>query len=125
MTKDIHYLVRGIIERRLKAIERGEVVRNDDLLGILMDTNSRFIKEENARMSIDVVIEECKLFYLAGSDTIARAFLNSMPCSSRANTAVVREDVPEPTLPRPSNHARTFGLELGLNVLEFKAKMVP
>ncbi|KAL8520681.1 hypothetical protein ACS0TY_011287 [Phlomoides rotata] len=35
-----------------------------------------------------------------------RAFLNSMPRSSRANTAAVREDVPEPTLPRPDHHAR-------------------
>ncbi|KAL8484788.1 hypothetical protein ACS0TY_027185 [Phlomoides rotata] len=35
-----------------------------------------------------------------------------MPRSSRANTAAVEEDVPEPTLPRPNHHARKRELKL-------------
>ena len=59
----------GIISKREKA-GKG---RNDDLLGILMESNSKEIKEfgnkKSARMSIKDVTEECKLFYFAGEET--------------------------------------------------------
>ncbi|KAL8479703.1 hypothetical protein ACS0TY_026579 [Phlomoides rotata] len=49
----------------------GEGVGRDDLLGILLESNSRFIEEEGkgnaAGLSTEEVIEECQIFYLAGS----------------------------------------------------------
>ncbi|XP_012850655.1 PREDICTED: cytochrome P450 CYP72A219-like isoform X2 [Erythranthe guttata] len=71
---EIESLLRGIIDKRQKAMDRGDEVPSDDLLGILMESNLRFIEEcgnKNKGMSIEDVIEECKLFYVAGSETTA------------------------------------------------------
>ncbi|KAK4605548.1 hypothetical protein RGQ29_013559 [Quercus rubra] len=67
--REVQDLLMGIINKKEKACKG----RNDDLLGILMESNSREIKEfgnkKSAGMSIKEVIEECKLFYLAGEET--------------------------------------------------------
>lgn len=74
MNDEIQSVLRSIIEKRQKAIEIGGSP-GDDLLGILMESNSRFVEEggkkENAGMSVEDVIEECELFYSAGSETAA------------------------------------------------------
>ncbi|XVF18414.1 hypothetical protein REPUB_Repub11eG0019400 [Reevesia pubescens] len=70
--KDIKDSVREIIRKREKAIKAGEG-SNDDLLGILVESNIREIQahgdHKNMGISIDEVIEECKLFYIAGQET--------------------------------------------------------
>lgn len=49
--------------------------KNDDLLGLLMESNFQEIKDhgnsqsKGVGMSIDDIIDECKLFYAAGEDT--------------------------------------------------------
>ncbi|XP_052170139.1 cytochrome P450 CYP72A219-like [Diospyros lotus] len=71
--KEIRGLLRGIIDKRMKG---GEASKND-LLGILLDSNFREVQQhgnghsniKKVGMSIDEVIEECKLFYLAGQET--------------------------------------------------------
>ena len=54
--REVQDLLMGIINKR-KKVDKG---RNDDLLGILMESNSRVIKEfgnkKSARMSIKDVI---------------------------------------------------------------------
>ncbi|XP_026657272.2 cytochrome P450 72A15-like isoform X2 [Phoenix dactylifera] len=64
---------RSMIERREVAIRKGGA-NNEDLLGLLMESNFRHSKEneggsKNSGMSIEDVIEECKLFYFAGHET--------------------------------------------------------
>ncbi|XP_012850544.1 PREDICTED: cytochrome P450 CYP72A219-like [Erythranthe guttata] len=74
MNNELQLLLKGIVDKRQKAMERGEAMPND-LLGALMESNSRFINEDNdgnqnvVGMSIDDVIDECKFFYFAGSKT--------------------------------------------------------
>ncbi|XP_022718064.1 cytochrome P450 CYP72A219-like [Durio zibethinus] len=70
--KDIKDSLREMIKKREMAIKAGEV-SNDDLLGILVESNIREIQahgdHKNMGMSIEDVIEECKLFYFAGQET--------------------------------------------------------
>ncbi|KAJ8452420.1 hypothetical protein Cgig2_006225 [Carnegiea gigantea] len=73
---EIDTLLKRIIDKRKKAMEAGEAPK-DDLLGILMDSNMKEIKQaaasgsKNQRhgISLEEVIEECKLFYFAGQET--------------------------------------------------------
>ncbi|CAH1437032.1 unnamed protein product [Lactuca virosa] len=65
--------IRGIISNRLIAMEAREG-NNDDLLGIMLESNSKEAEEHQNKhhgMTTDEVIEECKLFYFAGQETTA------------------------------------------------------
>ncbi|KAK9092512.1 hypothetical protein Syun_027423 [Stephania yunnanensis] len=70
--KEISNILRGMINDREKAIRLGEM-HNEDLLNLLIDSNIKEIQEHrnvnNGRMSVEDIIEECKLFYLAGQET--------------------------------------------------------
>ncbi|RWW68923.1 hypothetical protein BHE74_00023517 [Ensete ventricosum] len=71
--REIRGLLRGIIKKREQAIKLGKA-RNDDLLGLLMESNLEHFQEhgnKNAGMTTEDVIEECKLFYFARKETIA------------------------------------------------------
>ena len=63
---EIHVILKGIINKRLKAREAGDAP-SDDLLGILLESNSGQAKGNE--MSTEDVMEECKLFYFAGQET--------------------------------------------------------
>ncbi|KAL6614875.1 hypothetical protein ACP70R_037145 [Stipagrostis hirtigluma subsp. patula] len=67
--QEVCKILRGIIGKREKAIENGET-NNDDLLGLLLESNMR---ESNGNASLGMttedMIEECKLFYFAGMET--------------------------------------------------------
>ncbi|XP_004295684.1 PREDICTED: cytochrome P450 CYP72A219-like [Fragaria vesca subsp. vesca] len=73
INKEINGIVRGIIENREQATRAGEA-SGDDLLGALMESNLKHIQEngknnKNVGMSIQDVMQECKLFYFAGQET--------------------------------------------------------
>ncbi|GJM93839.1 hypothetical protein PR202_ga10430 [Eleusine coracana subsp. coracana] len=63
--KDLH----AIVGKREKAIKNGET-NNDDLLGLLLESNTRQSNGKvNLGMTTEDIIEECKLFYFAGMET--------------------------------------------------------
>ncbi|MBA0647151.1 hypothetical protein Goklo_015059 [Gossypium klotzschianum] len=72
MDKEIKDSLRELVKNREKAVKAGEV-KNDDLLGILVESNFKEIEEQGDRknmgMSIQDVVDECKLFYIAGQET--------------------------------------------------------
>uniref|UniRef100_A0A7N0V4R9 Secologanin synthase n=1 Tax=Kalanchoe fedtschenkoi TaxID=63787 RepID=A0A7N0V4R9_KALFE len=74
MDREIKATLRAIIGRKEKAMEAGTAA-SDDLLGILIESNQNEIKrhknDESVGMTIEEVIEECKLFYFAGQETTA------------------------------------------------------
>ncbi|RVW13953.1 Cytochrome P450 CYP72A219 [Vitis vinifera] len=84
--KEVNALLWGIIDKRGKAMKAGETL-NDDLLGILLESNFKEIQEhendKNVGMSIKDVIEECKLFYFAGHETTSALLLWTMVLLSK------------------------------------------
>ncbi|XP_010275244.1 PREDICTED: cytochrome P450 CYP72A219-like [Nelumbo nucifera] len=70
--RELRTILEGIVSKREKVIKMGETT-TDDLLGLLLESNLKEIQEhgnlKNVGMSIDEVIEECKLFYFAGQET--------------------------------------------------------
>jgi len=72
IANEVRSLVLGIINNRIKEMKEGEATK-DDLLGILLESNFKEIQihheNKNFGMTIDEVIEECKLFYFAGQET--------------------------------------------------------
>ncbi|KAL8126830.1 hypothetical protein AgCh_013939 [Apium graveolens] len=68
--KEVGFIVKGIIAKKMKAMKEGEA-STDDLLGLLLEANSKELGQGNKNngMSFDDVIEECKVFYFAGQET--------------------------------------------------------
>ncbi|KAH7651915.1 11-oxo-beta-amyrin 30-oxidase protein [Dioscorea alata] len=71
--KEMDRILKGIIEKRQKAMRMGESSKND-LLGVLLESNMKDGEEsqgksKNSGMTTEDVVEECKLFYLAGQET--------------------------------------------------------
>jgi cytochrome P450 family 3 subfamily A len=70
---EVEALLRGIIGKREKAMKEGNA-SNEDLLGVLMESNIAETKEAGTArpiMTMDDIIGELKLFYFAGMDTTA------------------------------------------------------
>ncbi|KAL3820401.1 hypothetical protein ACJIZ3_006306 [Penstemon smallii] len=85
ISNELQSLLKGVINERKEAMERGEAV-NEDLLGILMESNIREIQEhgnKNLGMSKEDVIKEFKLFYFAGSETTSSLLLWTMVMLSK------------------------------------------
>lgn len=71
IAKTVDNSICHIIEARMKARKAGEN-SEDDLLSILLESNSKEIDQHGSKdfgMSIQEVIDECKLFYFAGQET--------------------------------------------------------
>eukprot|EP00494_Astrolonche_serrata_P029870 UN30137 len=67
--REIRTILRGIIGKKERAIKNGEA-SSDDLLGLLLESNMQQANgKANLGMSIEDIIEECKLFYFAGMET--------------------------------------------------------
>ncbi|KAH9625024.1 hypothetical protein KSS87_017319 [Heliosperma pusillum] len=70
--REIEELLTGMIESRKEEMETEGVSKND-LLGILLESNMREIKandnQKGKGLTTKEVVQECKIFYLAGSET--------------------------------------------------------
>ncbi|XP_051121320.1 cytochrome P450 CYP72A219-like [Andrographis paniculata] len=79
IVKEIESTLMSIIERRMKLMKVGEG-SGDDLLGLLLESNIKEIEERGSRfgMSMEEVIEECKLFYFAGQETTSTLLVWTM-----------------------------------------------
>ncbi|PWA66351.1 cytochrome P450 protein [Artemisia annua] len=78
--RNVKSSIKEIIHKRVTAMKTGESSK-EDLLGILLDSNYKEIKQQgnnNSGLSIDDVIEECKLFYFAGQETTANMLVWTM-----------------------------------------------
>ncbi|KAL5751850.1 hypothetical protein ACOSQ2_022357 [Xanthoceras sorbifolium] len=71
---EVGALLRVIIENRQRSIQVGNDEK-DDILSLLLKSNQQ---TSNDRLTIDDVIEECKLFYFVGQETTATLLTWSM-----------------------------------------------
>ncbi|TMW82085.1 hypothetical protein EJD97_006869, partial [Solanum chilense] len=68
---EVRTSIKSIIDKRMKAMKAGDADNNEDLLGKLLESNFKEIEQHGNKdfgMSIEEVIEECKLFYFAGQE---------------------------------------------------------
>nr|WMZ41224.1 cytochrome P450 family 72 subfamily A polypeptide 8 [Ipomoea batatas] len=71
--RQVRGLVREVVLKRMEEMRAGKAAASaTDLLGILLESNLEETKNGNMKkgLSIEEVIEECKLFYLGGQETI-------------------------------------------------------
>ena len=71
INKEIESILKNLVGKRIQAMKQGESTK-DDLLGLLLESNMRQTDEHGRSsqgMTIEDVIEECKLFYFAGMET--------------------------------------------------------
>ncbi|KAJ3685066.1 hypothetical protein LUZ61_014230 [Rhynchospora tenuis] len=70
--KEVNSILRKMIEHREQAMRRGHL-RSNDLLGLLMESiqsdSSNSEGSIETKLTTEDVIEECKLFYIAGYET--------------------------------------------------------
>ena len=69
--KEINAILRDMIRRKEEAMRINGDSGNDDLLGLLLQCKEESDSDNNNGLTIEDVIEECKLFYFAGQDTTA------------------------------------------------------
>lgn len=69
--REIREIVKNLIGKRKESLKKGKYEYKDDLLGIMLESNEKEIEEHGSGMTMDDIIEECKLFHLAGEDTTA------------------------------------------------------
>lgn len=98
INKEINDMLRNIINKRNKLMKAGEPCE-DDLLGVLLESNFQEIQKQgnkkNVGMSIDDVIDECKLFYFAGQETtgVLLTWATILLCKHREWQERAREEV--------------------------------
>ncbi|THG13489.1 hypothetical protein TEA_016773 [Camellia sinensis var. sinensis] len=95
--REVGDLLSNIINKREWTIKEND--GDNDLLGILLKTNLKEIQEKGNKKNITLttkeVIEECKLFYLAGQETTSTLLVWTMILLSKHQKwqALAREEV--------------------------------
>ncbi|KAL7216596.1 hypothetical protein ACSBR1_028527 [Camellia fascicularis] len=95
--REVGDLLSNIINKRERMIREND--GDNDLLGILLKTNLKEIQEKgnkkNITLTTEEVIEECKLFYLAGQETTSALLVWTMILLSKYQKwqALAREEV--------------------------------
>lgn len=79
MAKEVNSSIIGLINKRMELIEAGEA-KFDDLLGILLESNYNEMQKngDGSGMSLKDVVDECKLFYIAGQETTSSLLVWTM-----------------------------------------------
>ncbi|KAL4022409.1 hypothetical protein IC575_016141 [Cucumis melo] len=81
LSKKISTLILGVMNEKEKSMKAGEAIQTD-LLSILIESNLDEIKDHGNNkgmgLSIQDIIDECKLFYITGQETTATLLIWTM-----------------------------------------------
>ena len=83
--RELRVKITEMINKKIKAMQAGES-SGDDFLGILLESNMNEIKlqgSKTAGLTIEQIINECKVFYWAGQDTSSTLMLWSLVLLSK------------------------------------------
>lgn len=76
---ELRAILQGIINKKKKAITTGEGW-GDNLLGHMLKSSLKEIEQDGVGMSMEEVIDECKLFYVGGSETTSSLLIWAVFC---------------------------------------------
>ncbi|RWR89009.1 cytochrome P450 CYP72A219-like protein [Cinnamomum micranthum f. kanehirae] len=68
LNKKMKAILTDLIHRKEEGMKKGEL-SSDDLLGLLLQSYREGDSTKSSALTIDEIIEECKLFYIAGAET--------------------------------------------------------
>ncbi|XP_071905021.1 cytochrome P450 CYP72A219-like isoform X1 [Coffea arabica] len=80
IAREVNGSVREMINTRRKAMRAGEA-GSDDLLGLMLQSNSQEIEKhgnKDSGMTTEEIVDECKLFYFAGQETTSALLVWTM-----------------------------------------------
>ncbi|KAI7751116.1 hypothetical protein M8C21_028710 [Ambrosia artemisiifolia] len=83
--REVNVSIRSIIDKRIKEVKTGES-NYHDFLGIILESNIRELDQHQNKthgMTINEIIEECKVFYFTGQETTSSLLLWTIILLSR------------------------------------------
>lgn len=95
LAREIKEMVKSLVINRQKLKQRGDSKYKDDLLSIMLESNEKEIEESGVGLPMEEVVDECKLFLLAGKDTTASLITWTMVLLSQHQDwqSIAREEV--------------------------------
>lgn len=69
LDREIKETAKALVDKRKKLKQIKDSKNKDDLLSVMLESNEKEIEEDGVGLPMEDLIEECKLFMLAGKDT--------------------------------------------------------
>ncbi|KNA13437.1 hypothetical protein SOVF_116960 [Spinacia oleracea] len=69
LKREIEEIVKSLVDNKLKLKQTGDTKHQNNLLSIMLESNEKEIEENGVGLPMEELVDECKLFFVAGQDT--------------------------------------------------------